>query len=142
MTVMLQMPPELEARVRDAAAKQGLPPDALILNALARAFPDAQTTGPQLTGREAELLEKINLGLSDSEWKRYWTLREGFEGRTLTPAEHSELQSVTDRIERATAERMKFLIELAALRHVPVPQLMGELGLGNGKEARGGPIDE
>lgn len=142
MTVTLQMPPELEARVRDAAAKQGLPADKLILSALARAFPDRPPSGADNAGRETELLEKVNLGLSDAEWNRYWALRQGFERRTLTAAERTELQATSDRIERANADRMKYLIELAALRRVSVPKLMDELGIGNGKEARGGAQDE
>jgi hypothetical protein len=49
---------------------------------------------------------------------------------------------VNEHIERANAARMEYLIELANLRSVPLPQLMDELGLGNGREARGGLKDE
>jgi hypothetical protein len=46
---------------------------------------------------------------------------------------------VNERIERANAERVGNLLELADLRNVPLTKLMDELGLGNGREARGGP---
>ena len=144
MVVTLQMPPGLEARVRDEATRAGLPPDAIILRALVQVYPEAasaETHGNALV-REIELLGKVGLGLTDDEWRRYWDLREKLEAETLGPAEHSELLAVNDRIERANAERLKYLTELAQLRNVPLSQLMDELGLGNGREARGGPADE
>jgi len=39
MTVKLQMPPGLEARVRDEAMREGLAADAIILRALAQVYP-------------------------------------------------------------------------------------------------------
>jgi hypothetical protein len=144
MAITLQMPPQLEARVRDEAMREGLPTDAVILRALARVYPEAPSaeSSEPISAREIELLGKFDLGLTEDEWRRYWELRGKLEDETLTPSEHSELVAVNDHIELANAKRMPYLIELAGLRNVPLPQLMDELGLGSGREARGGPGDE
>ncbi|HWE03819.1 MAG TPA: hypothetical protein VG326_15550 [Tepidisphaeraceae bacterium] len=144
MTVTLQMPPGLEARVRDEAMREDLPADAIILRALAQVYPEAPPghIGDRASAREVELLEKVGLGLTDDQWRRYWELREKLENDALTLAERSELLVVSENIERANATRMTHLVELANLRNVSLSRLMDELGLGNGREARGGSANE
>ncbi|MGH9938386.1 MAG: STAS/SEC14 domain-containing protein, partial [Blastocatellia bacterium] len=48
---------------------------------------------------------------------------------TITEAELQELRQLTDQIEKSDAERLKNLIELAHLRHVPLDDLIRQLGL-------------
>ena len=135
----LHMPPDLESRLRDEAAREGLAPDAFIVRAVERAL---RTNGPmgatgELSSRESELLGKIGIGLSDEEWRRYRELRSKSDADTLTAPERTEILAMADRIERANAARMGYMVELAALRRVPLEQLMDQLGLGNGMETGG-----
>jgi hypothetical protein len=88
--------------------------------------------------RELELLAKVNIGLSDDEWRRYRALSSKLENDALSTEERAELLQTSDRVERANADRMKHLIELAEVRKIPLEQLMDQLGLGNGREAGGG----
>jgi hypothetical protein len=138
--VTLHLPPELEMRLRNEAAREGLDADAYIVRTLERTLPSsvAASTITNLSRRESELLEKIGIGLSEDDWRRYRDLEAKCDDETLTPAEQQEFIATSHRIERANARRMSHLIELAALRRIPLEQLMDELGLGNGKEAGGG----
>jgi predicted transcriptional regulator len=48
---------------------------------------------------------------------------------TISAKELRELKKLTDRIEKLDAERLELLIELAALRNVPLRKLIKQLGL-------------
>ncbi len=89
----------------------------------------AQRLAPNLAGKEAGLLEKINQGLSPEAQQRYDELTTKRKAETLTPEEHRELLATIDRIERADADRVHALIGLAQLRQVSVDALMAELGI-------------
>ena len=142
--VTLHLPPELETRIRDEAAREGVGTDAYILHTLERALHvgAAAESGGALGFRESELLAKINLGLSESEWLRYRQLISKSEDEALTTAEQAEYVAASQRIEQANAERMRYLVELAALRKVSLDDLMDHLGLGNGSEVPGGGAGE
>ena len=127
------LPPELEIRLRSQAAREGLAADAYIVRALEQVLPPQ--VGSVLGRREAELLQQINLGISEVQWSKYRLLRSKREIRALSADEHRELIALCDEIEVANARRMPTLIELAALRNVPLKRLMNDLGLGNGREA-------
>ena len=75
------------------------------------------------------MLERINQGLSPEAQQRYDELTAKRRAETLTPAEHRELLTSIDQIERADAERVHALIELAQLKNVSVDALMAELGI-------------
>jgi hypothetical protein len=139
--VTLNMPPELESRLRDEAAREGVDPDTFIVRAIEMALRvNRRTDRPaQLTSRESELLGNIGLGLSDADWEMFRELRSKSEADALSEKDRAELLAITERIERANAARMKNLVELAALREVSLDKLMDELGLGNGMEIGGGP---
>jgi len=111
----LNMPPNLESRLRDEAAREGLEPDAFVVRAVERAL--THTTPPgggsQLSARESELLTKISIGLSDELWRRYRNLASKLDADKLSPSERTELLSITEAIELASAMRMRHLVELA-----------------------------
>ena len=75
--VTLHLPPELESRVRNEAAREGLDADAYIVRALERALPTtiAALVTSNLSRRESELLENVGVGSSDHEWCRYRELK-------------------------------------------------------------------
>ncbi len=87
----------------------------------------AQRRAPSLPKREAELLQKINHGTSSATRERYTELNQKLAEETITSEEHRELLRLIDQIELADGERLRALIELADLRHVPLDMLMSQL---------------
>lgn len=77
----------------------------------------------------SDLLQKINLGIPVATWKRYDYLKGLRDREQLDPEEHAELIRISGQIEEANAERMKYLVELAKLRNVPLRELMETLGI-------------
>ena len=89
----------------------------------------AQRRAPSLPQEEAELLQKINQGVPNEVRSRYDELHEKLLDETLNPDEQQEFIELSDQIEFADAERLKYLILLAQLRNVTVDSLMDQLGL-------------
>ena len=89
----------------------------------------ARRKAPNLPKREAELLQQINRGLPVTVRHRYAILNEKLLAETLTAEEHQEFSALVDQIEQSDAERLKYLIELAQLRNVPLGTLMEQLGI-------------
>lgn len=85
---------------------------------------------PDKEGRERLLLEKINKTILDKKRKeRYQFLIVKLEADTISKAEHTELGQLSDLQEKLRNQRVKYLIELAQLRAVTLPQLMSAMGL-------------
>ncbi|MCX6048453.1 MAG: STAS/SEC14 domain-containing protein [Chloroflexi bacterium] len=89
----------------------------------------AQRRAPSLPQNEAELLEKINQGMSPDIRSRYAELNIKLHEETITPEEQQELLNLTDQRELADAERIRNLITLAELRNVSVDDLIIQLGI-------------
>ncbi|MEZ4959472.1 MAG: hypothetical protein R2830_06635 [Saprospiraceae bacterium] len=127
MSLTIQLPSKLEQQLREQAASEGLQLDRCVLNVLkgrAKALPQKHGTD-----REAELLEKINVGLPDETWKEYFHLTKKRQKETITTDELKQLIAITDQIEELHADRMPYLIELAALRNVTLEKLIRDLGI-------------
>jgi hypothetical protein len=78
---------------------------------------------------ETQLLQQINAGLSDAEWRRYYELIEKRRAERLSADEHAELSATSNRIEEANARRIACLAKLAEIRTVSLPKLMDDLGI-------------
>jgi hypothetical protein len=89
----------------------------------------AQRRAPNLPKNEADLLQKINRGISPEIRQRYAELDAKLHAETITSAEQQELLKLTDQIELADAERIQDLIQLAHLRDISVDVLMAQLGI-------------
>lgn len=132
MIITIEIAPELEQQLRQEASRAGLAPDAYIMQAVQERL--AQTSHrhrstSRLSPEEAQLLAKINLGLSAAEWERYHTLVARRKAETITPDEQTELIALSDRLEEANAQRIGYLAELAQVRHTTLDAVMSELGL-------------
>lgn len=87
-----------------------------------------QTTDKKV--REQVLLDKISQTvLSKKKTQRYQELVYKLEFETITDAEHAEFMRLASHEEKLRNQRVKYLIELAQLRTVTLPQLMIDLGL-------------
>jgi hypothetical protein len=129
MTIALDIPPEIEAQARQAAAEQGKRLETYILELIQHAVTTPSGDASGLPMREAELLQQINQGLAPATWQRYHDLRARRQAHTLTPDEQQELIAITDEREQANVQRVAALIRLAQLRQTSVNALMDDLGL-------------
>ncbi len=83
-----------------------------------------------LQKREKILLRKINESILTTEiLQRYMELQEKMETTTLIETEHQELLFIVEKDEKIRNKRFQYLIELAQLRNIPLPDLMQQLGL-------------
>ena len=80
--------------------------------------------------RDKFLLRKINESvLSEDVLQRYATLQEKMELSTLSDIEYKELLQLVEKEEKTRNKRFQYLIELAQLRSISLPELMQQLGL-------------
>jgi hypothetical protein len=128
-TITLELTPELEQRLRDEAAKQGLDPSRYIVIALKERLRPAVRDVSRLSKAEAGLLQKMNLGLPPEMWEDYHALIAKRRAETLTTEEQATLIEISDQIEQANAHRIQYLIELASLRGTSLKAVMQELGI-------------
>lgn len=89
----------------------------------------AQRQIPHLSQKEGELLQKINQSIPESLWQPYRILVNRRDAGELTPDENEELIRLSDQIEERHAARIGYLVELAQLRQVSLPDLMDALGI-------------
>ena len=150
MPVTIELTPELEARLRREAARLGLPPEAYVARALEQHLGAGNPVGGNgsngpatdtaaaspggsnvhgLSAVEADLLQRINLGLPPDFWSAYRALLRRRDEGTLTPEEQASLVEMSDRVEEANARRMTALATLAKLRGIGLETLMRDLGV-------------
>jgi hypothetical protein len=122
MSIILNIAPELEKHLLAITAKKGIDIDKYINLLIEDKLKEMQQI-------ESELLQKINLGIEENTWEKYYELIEKRENLTLSETEQTELIRISDQIEEANAERLTHLIELANLRNVDLDDLMETLGL-------------
>ncbi|MGE5656080.1 MAG: STAS/SEC14 domain-containing protein [Actinomycetota bacterium] len=96
-------------------------PQVLLLQAQRQPCTQVQT--------EAALLLKINQGIPSDIQKHYSELIAQQRSKTLTLEGQSELQHLTERIEKLEAERLEHLAKLARLRKISLAELMENLGI-------------
>ena len=127
MTLLVDLPPEIESQVREVAQAEGLDVSALVRETLEARVRQYDPARP-LT--EADLLLRINrLVFPEAFWNRYRELVAKLNAGTLTPEEQADLFAHTDQTENRDAERLPYLVALANLRGVTVREVITQLGL-------------
>jgi hypothetical protein len=130
MTITIDLAPELEQQIRQAAAQAGLAPAAYITETLRQQLHSSSRASiPRVSTQEADLLLTINQSMSAIEWAHYHDLIAKRHATTLTMEDQGELIRLTDAIELANAARIAAAAELAQLRHTTLDVLLRELGL-------------
>ena len=122
MSVTISLTKELENRLMQDAARQGLPLEELISRGLTTLWPPQQLT-------ESQLLTDINTGFPPEFWNRYKILRALLDEHTLTGADRDEFLKMVDQVEQKQATRLEALAELAKLRGVSLSAIIRTLGL-------------
>ena len=126
MTLLVTLPPEIEARVHEVAQAEGLDVSALMREAVEARVRQYDPARP-LT--ESDLLLRINRSFSESFWNTYRALIAKRRAETLTPKEQQELIGMSDQLEAWHVERLRYLVKLAELRQVSLDALTQQLGL-------------
>jgi hypothetical protein len=90
---------------------------------------NARRKAPVLGNRESALFATINEGLSDRERLRLVELGDLRYAERLTPAQHSELLELQEKLESLHTARIEALGELAQLRGISLIELMNQLGI-------------
>lgn len=130
MTITLELPPELEKNIKEAAAKAGSQPADFVLEAVQEHLSKAVgVSSPHLSKQESELLLAVNQSFNHVSWQRYFELIDKRDAEAITPDELGELIEITNGIEEANSKRLQYLIELAQLRNTSLDNLMDELDL-------------
>ena len=131
MTLNIELDPELEAQLREEAARTGSDANAFVVRTLEERLRRGRRQGvaTHLSQEEAALLQKINQGMPEATWQEYHDLIARRRAETLLPEEHARLIALSDRIEATHAERIACVAELARWRQVPLKALMGQLGV-------------
>lgn len=129
MSITIQIEENLEKRLRQRAAAEGVHLDDYIVKTLEAQVSSSATAANKQ--RELELLQKINLGIPSELWEHYNALVEKRQEEKLEPEELEELIAISNRIEEANAQRLPYLIELAQLRQVSLETVFQQLGLQN-----------
>src|SRR6266487_3576754 len=112
MTILIDIPPELEFQLRRAADQAGLAPDAYIVQTLHEQLTPQQSSPAdrqRLTQTEAQLLMDINHSLASIPWPRYHLLVAKRQAETLTLEEQQELIVLSDAIEAANVQRIEYV---------------------------------
>jgi len=131
MVLTIDLTPELESRLREAAADHGVEPRVYVEEHLRQHLRPAGIP-PSLNAAESRLFDEINHGFSESEWDRYRELLAKRTAEQLDEAERVELTTLSDSLERMNVRRLVLLSELAHLRNTTLPALMDQLGLQSG----------
>lgn len=80
--------------------------------------------------RQRELLRLINQTvLPKAQRERYMELAEQLDTETISEPERQEFLQLVAVEEELRNERVRLLIELSQLRHIPLSELMEEMGL-------------
>lgn len=130
MTLIIDMAPETERRLRDKAAREGLEPERYVLRTVEESLGRADDgDAPHLSRSEAELFQRINEGLPEETWQEYHALVAKRRAETLTPEQHRSLIELSDQIEMDYARRLESVLALARLRGNSLEKQMQALGI-------------
>ena len=129
MSLVLQINPSLERRMRQNALQKGVELSQYIVQFLEKNFPEEKPKTKALSKREATLLQEIETTTSIETWERYHILRNKRQTETITDIESAEYATINQQIEAANVKRLASLIELAKIRKITLDDLMQDLGL-------------
>ena len=129
MSLVLQINPSLENRMRQNALRKGVDLSQFIVQVLELNFPEEKLKPKTISKREVLLLQKIESAIPVETWERYHNLRAKRQEETINPSESIEYTAINQQIEAANVNRLASLIELSKIRKITLEELMNQLGL-------------
>ncbi len=131
MSITININPSLEKRLREKANRAGVELNHLVERVLETwSETSIPVDNKPEKNKESEILQKINnTGFSADFWTEYRILIQKRQAEIIDKEELTRLIKMSDRLEKANVQRVKYLIELARIREVPVRVLMKQLGI-------------
>ena len=86
MSLILQINPSLEKRMRQNALQKGIELNQFIVQFLELNFPEGKPKSKRISQKEAELLQKIDLAIPIETWEQYHNLRAKRQNATINAA--------------------------------------------------------
>lgn len=123
MPVTISFPFNIEKHLQDEAGRQGVSLEEYITQfVISRLSVDPE----ELT--EDELLHRVQLNVQPRELDEYYRLVDLRKAEQMSEDAYERLLELTNRMEIAHADQMKYVIVLAKLRGVSLEQIMLDLG--------------
>ena len=132
MALTIELPSNIEQQLLQGATQKGVSLENYLLQLISNA-----TNAPKKTIKkkaiselsENELLRKINLDITETEWTTYHRLTSLRKADKITESEYAQLIELGEKIENANVVRLKYLVALSQKRKVSLNKLMADLGL-------------
>lgn len=128
MTLILQLPDQLEQNLRAQAALQGVSLEYFVKNLLANEVMSGSSDEID-NYTEEELLQLIQTGPDAVIFEEYKKLKAVFESGKIQDAARDRLQMLHEIMEAAHAKRMHYFVLLSRLRKVDLDDLLNEYSL-------------
>ncbi len=122
MTITLNLPPDMEGQVQQAARTQGKEVAVFLLDSIRQ-----RLRHDVLPESEARLLQIINAPIAPEARQERDALLALQQQRELTDAEQETLTQLIDEVELANAKRWQCLAELAERRGLSLAEITREL---------------
>ena len=132
MALTIELPSNIEQQLLQGATQKGVSLENYLLQLISNA-----TNAPKKTIKkkaiselsENELLRKINLDITETEWTTYHRLTSLRKADKITESEYAQLIELGEKIENANVVRLKYLVALSQKRKVSLDKVMADLGL-------------
>jgi len=128
MSVTIALPPVMEQQLRDDAAVQGVSVEQYVSRLVLAGLSESESKKPEEM-TENELYQKIQLRVQPKEMEEFYLLSEQLRANRISEEAYEKLLILTNRIELAHAERMRYVLALAHKRNISLDAMMLELGL-------------
>lgn len=128
MSVTIALPPVMEQQLRDDAAVQGVSVEQYVSRLVLAGLSESESKKPEEM-TENELYQKIQLRVQPKEMEEFYLLSEQLRANRISEEAYEKLLILTNRIELAHAERMRYVLALAQKRNISLEAMMLELGL-------------
>lgn len=128
MSVTIALPPVMEQQLRDDAAVQGVSVEQYVSRLVLAGLSEPESKKPEEM-TENELYQKIQLRVQPKEMEEFYLLSGQLRANRISEEAYEKLLILTNRIELAHAERMRFVLALAQKRNISLEAMMTELGL-------------
>ena len=132
MALTIELPSNIEQQLLRGATQKGISLENYLLQLLSHATsaPKKQVKKKSISElSESELLLKINLDITETEWMTYHHLTDLRKSEKITESEYTQLIQLGEKIENANVVRLKYLIALSQKRKVSLDKVMADLGL-------------